>query len=339
MRDPLDLLNRLEAEPGKFDFHAALRMLECAYPDKPRIGQSQRPQDDAVRFGQTPSLAFEHAMIASLARGAAGTAPRLDVNFFGLFGANGPLPVHLTEYARDRMRNSADPTFARFLDIFHHRMIALFYRAWASAQPAVSLDRPESDRFADYVGSTIGIGMPSLRNRDEVPDFAKLHYAGRLGTQARNAEGLAAILSDFFRTPVVVKEFVGHWMKLPADGLCRLKSGPDAERLGTTTVLGKQVWNCQHKFRIVVGPIGFDEFRRLLPGGDSLRRLTDWVRNYAGLAFHWDVNLILRKEEVPPLRLGKQAKLGWTTWLASRPARKDDSQLLLNPAARARRTT
>lgn len=339
MRDPLDLLKRLETEPGNFDFHAALRMLECTHPDKPRIGQSQRPQDDAVRFGQHPSLAFEPAMISALTRSENGAAPRLEVNFFGLFGANGPLPVHLTEYARDRMRNSSDPTLARFLDIFHHRLVSLFYRAWASAQPAVSLDRPESDRFADYVGSTIGIGMPSLHDRDDVPDFAKLHYAGRLGAQQRNAEGLAAILSDFFRAPVEVKEFVGHWMRLPDDGLCRLKSGPDAEQLGMTTVLGKRVWNCQHKFRIVIGPVGFDEYRRLLPGGDSLRRLTDWVRNYAGLAFHWDVNLILKKEEVPQFRLGKQSRLGWTTWLASRPARKDDSQLLLNPAARASLTT
>jgi type VI secretion system protein ImpH len=195
----------------------------------------------------------------------------------------------------------------------------------------VSLDRPRADRFADYVGSTFGIGMPSLRDRDAVPDVAKLHYAGRLGAQVRNAEGLAAILSDFFHVPVAISEFVGHWMRLPADGVCRLRSGPDAEHLGVTTVLGQRVWNCQHKFRIVVGPVGFDEFRRLLPGGASLRRLTDWVRSYAGLAYRWDVNLILRKEEVPPLRLGKQARLGRTTWLVSRPADKDDRQLLLNP--------
>ena len=338
MRDPLTLLAQLEAEPGKFDFHAALRLLECAYPNKPRIGESQRPQDDAVRFGQHPSLAFEPGMFSALRRSESGTPPRLELNFFGLFGANGPLPIHLTEYARDRVRNANDPTLARFLDIFHHRLTALFYRAWASAQPVVSLDRPHADRFGKYVGSTIGIGIPSLRDRDHVPDFAKLHYAGRLATQVRNADGLAAVLADFFRVPVEVKEFVGHWMTLPADGLCRLKSGPDAEVLGMTTVLGKRVWNCQHKFRIVIGPIDFDNFRRLLPGGESLRRLSDWVRNYVGLALHWDLNLILKKEDVPPLRLGRQAKLGWTTWLASRPASKDDNQLLLNPAAQACQT-
>jgi type VI secretion system protein ImpH len=335
MRDPVDVLRRLEAEPFSFDFFAALRQLECAYPDKPRIGQSQRPQDDAVRFGQHPSLAFEPSMIASFAPDKDGAAPRLEVNFFGLMGANGPLPVHLTEYVRDRVRNSNDPTLARFLDIFHHRLVSLFYRAWASAQPAVSLDRPDADRFSDYVGSVIGIGMDSLQKRDAAPDFAKLHYAGRLSAQTRNAEGLAAILSDFFQLPVTVQEFVGHWMQLPEDGVCRLRSGPDAEVLGMTTVLGKKVWNCQHKFRIVIGPVGFSQFEHMLPGGDSVDRLIAWVRNYAGLAFNWDVNLILKKDEVPSLKLGRQSKLGWTTWLSSRPPKHDDNQLKINPATYA----
>jgi type VI secretion system protein ImpH len=331
MRDPLATLARLEADAGRFDFHAALRLIECAFPAQPRIGESQRPRDDAVRFGQRASLAFTADAIASFERAEGQTAPRLAVNFFGLFGANGPLPLHLTEYVRDRERNAADPTLARFADIFHHRLIALFHRAWAHAQPAVSLDRPEADRFSTYVGSTFGIGEPALRERDEVPDFAKLHYAGRLAAQARNAEGLAAILSDFFRVPVAVQQFIGHWMELPDDGFCRLQSRPDGQRLGVTTVLGRRIWNAQHKFRVVVGPLAIDDFRRMLPGGASLRRLADWVRNYAGLAYRWDLRLVLRREDVPPLRLGRDARLGWTTWLASRPAREDDGQLLLDP--------
>ncbi|HEX7986761.1 MAG TPA: type VI secretion system baseplate subunit TssG, partial [Duganella sp.] len=232
MRDPVALLRRLETEPAAFDFYAALRQLECAYPELPRIGLAARPRDEAVRFGQQPSLAFEPAMLAGLRRdgaepGAADpagsespaplpemeTAPRLLVNFFGLLGANGPLPTHLTEYIRDRQRNVNDPTLARFLDMFQHRMISLLYRAWSSAQPAVSLDRPGDDRYAAYVGALIGIGMPSLRGRDAVPDFAKLHYAGRLAPHARGAAGLEAILGDFFQVPVEVQQFVGHWMR------------------------------------------------------------------------------------------------------------------------------
>lgn len=329
MRDPLSLLSALEAHPARFDFYGALRQLECAFPDLPRIGQAARPADEAVRFGQHPSLAFEPALLASFQRGGKG-APRLLLNFFGLMGANGPLPTHLTEYIRDRQRNFNDPTLAAFCDVFHHRMISLFYRAWATAQPAVSLDRPGADRFAQYLGSLIGIGMPSLQGRDSVPDVAKLHFAGRLGPQTRNAEGLAALLSDYLGVPVRVEQFVGHWMTLPTDGLCALRSGPDAPVLGHTTVMGKKVWNTQHKFRLLIGPLDLAQTRRLLPGGDSLQRVRDWVRQYVGLAMDWDVNLIVKKEQLPGLRLGS-APLGWTSWLSSQAPLADDRQLLINP--------
>lgn len=327
MRDPVALLDALEAHPGRFDFYGALRQLECAFPQLPRIGEAARPADEALRFGQQPSLAFEPAMIAGLKRG---DTPKLLLNFFGLLGANGPLPIHLTEYIRDRQRNLNDPTLTAFCDMFHHRIISLFYRAWASAQPAVSLDRPQADTFARYLGSLIGLGMPSVLNRDSVPDVAKLHFAGRLGPQARNAGGLAALLTDYLQVPVQVEQFVGHWMTLPADGLCALRSGPDAPVLGQTTVMGRKVWNTQHKFRLLIGPLDLEQTRRLLPGGDSLRRVQDWVRQYVGLAMDWDVNLIVRKEQLPRLRLGS-APLGWTSWLSSKTPLQDDRQLLINP--------
>ena len=347
MRDPVALLRALAARPAAFDFYAALRQLECAYPERPRIGTALRPQDEALRFGQQPSLAFEPAMLAALVQddasgdgeaGEAGTtaAPRLLLNFFGLLGANGPLPNHLSEYIRDRQRNMNDPTLARFLDVFHHRLISLFYRAWASAQPAVSLDRPGADRYAAYMAALVGLGLPSLRGRDAVPDFAKLHYAGRLGPQARNAAGLAAIIGDFFEAPVQVEEFVGHWMALPADGWCTLRSGAAAEVLGSTTVIGTRVWNTQHKFRLVIGPLDLEQARRLLPGGDGVATLVAWVRQYAGLALDWDVNLVIRREQVPGLRLGPATQLGWTSWLSSRPPSHDDRQLRFDARRPAR---
>ena len=124
------------------------------------------------------------------------------VHFFGLFGPDGPLPLHLTEYARDRSRNHRDPSLQRFADIFHHRALSLFYRAWANSRPTISFDRPEDDRFALYTGALIGLGMESLRNRDAMPDLTKLHFAGHLSCQTRHAEGLASILSEFFKMPV-----------------------------------------------------------------------------------------------------------------------------------------
>ena len=79
-----------------------------------------------------------------------------------------------------------------------------------------------------------------------------------------------------------------------------------------------------------MGPMGLADFQRFLPGSDSLRRLVDWVRNYIGDELLWDVNLVLRKEEVPPLALGEGSRLGWTTWLNSQPPEHDADELKLD---------
>ena len=253
--------------------------------------------------------------------------------FFGLFGPDGPLPLHLTEYARDRRRNHRDPTFQRFADIFHHRALSLFYRAWADVRPTVSFDRPEQDRFGLYVGALIGLGMDSLRDRDAMPDLTKLHFAGHLALQTRHAEGLADILSAFFAMPVRVQSFIGAWLTLPPADRTRLGEGRRTAALGQTALLGGRVWSRQHKFRIVIGPLSLAEYERLLPGGGSFHRLVPIVRNYAGDTMVWDVNLILRREEVPPTRLGGFGRLGWTTWLKPRRTETDAADLFLDASA------
>lgn len=321
----------LDTEPYHFDFFQAVRRIECLNRDKKRLGCSQRPSEDPIRLAQEPFLTFAPSTLAAFYPATDKRPARLAVRFLGLFGPNGPLPMHLTEYAYDRLHNAKDPTFSRFLDIFHHRLLSLFYRAWASAQPTVSLDRPESDRFAVYVGSLFGIGMPALRERDAVPDLAKLHFAGQLVGQTRHPAGLSAILREFFRLPVAIREFIGHWLELPKEGRLRLGETPETGALGVATIIGSRVWSCQSKFRIVIGPIGLKDYLRMLPGGDSLRRLVAWVRNYAGDAWAWDVNLILKKEEVPALVLGQQGRLGWTTWVTSRDFTNDADDLRLNP--------
>lgn len=330
----LTLQQALQQTPWGFDFFQALRRLECAYPDNPRLGYSRRPADDPIRLAQQPSLAFAPSTLAAFKPAATtetgATLPsRLEVFFFGLFGPNGPLPLHLTDYVHDRLHNAHDPTLARFADIFHHRLLSLFYRAWADAQPTVNFDRPESDRFAVYVGSLFGLGMPSLRHRDAMPDLAKLHYAGLLSCQTHHAEGLQAILADFFKLPVEIKPFIGHWLSLPKSGQCRLGESPLTGSLGMTAVIGERIWDCQHRFRIVVGPMGLVDYERFLPGGDSLKRLIAIVRNYIGDELQWDLNLILKKEEVPPLQLGAEGRLGWTTWLTDRPLAQDAEDLKL----------
>jgi type VI secretion system protein ImpH len=223
-------------------------------------------------------------------------------------------------------------------------MLSLFYRAWADTQPTVNFDRPASDRFAGYVGALFGLGMSSFWDQDAAPDLAKLHYAGQLAGQTCHAEGLQAILSDFFRLPVAVEQFVAHWMKLPEDCRCRLGESMTTGTLGVSAVIGERVWDCQHKFRITIGPLSLKDYQQFLPRPDgwALRQLTALVHNYIGYELDWDLCLVLDKDETrvadngqPELvKLGRGAgRLGWTMWLTSKSLAADANDLKLNPLA------
>jgi len=325
--DAVDFLTGLAEAPYRYDFYQTLRRLECLYPKKPRWGRALRPIDEPVRLGQDPDLSFAPASLASFDRSKGG-APRLQVRLFGLLGPNGPLPIHITEYARQRLYNAGDPTLCRFLDIFHHRFIALLYRAWAQAQPHVNRDRPESDRFAFFVGAFVGLAPASFRDRDTVPDVAKLFHAGALIRHVKNADGLKKILQYFFRVPVRIEEFVGQWLRIDARERTRL--GRDSAVVGAGLVLGQRVWDRQSKFRIHLGPLRLDQYESFLPGGARLRTLVEWVRFYLNLEMDWDVRLTLEKAQVPQLRLGSGRRLGWTTWLGQRRQSSDADDLCLN---------
>jgi type VI secretion system protein ImpH len=327
------LPDALRDTPHAFGFYALLRLFEARNADLPRLGRSVRPAQDALRLGQEPSVTHAPAAIAKLEPGDGDRPDRLLVYLFGLFGPDGPLPLHITEFARDRQRNHNDPTLRRFIDLFHHRTLSLFYRAWADARPTVSFDRPAQDRFGHYVGALIGLSTPRLRDRDAMPDLTKLHFAGLLSGQTRHAAGLATILSEFFQMRVEVESFVGAWLPLPGSDLSRLGDGARTAALGGTVLLGARVWSRQHKFRLVFGPLSLADYERLLPGGLSFSRLVPIVRNWAGDALAWDVNLVLRRDEVPPIRLGQQGRLGWTTWLMPRRAEEDAADLFLEAGA------
>jgi len=328
---PVELVRRLAETPHSFDFFQAVRRLENLRPDQPRVGHSRRPLEDPVRFCQEPSLAFAPRTVAGYRTDVGARAPRFFVNFMGLLGPNGPMPLHLTQYARERLRVHHDATLTRFLDLFNHRMVSFFYRAWATNQQTVQFERGPDDHFATYIGSMFGIGMSSYRHRDAVPDVAKLHYSGHLVCHTRHPEGLCQLLEDYYGIRVDIREFVGQWLPLPDDCICRLGESPETGSLGWTAIVGSRVWECQQKFRLRFGPMTLAEYERLLPGGNSLRRLIAWVKNYLADELLWDVQLVLKKEEVPPLAMGKIGRLGWTTWLTSRPLDHDAEDLVLQP--------
>jgi type VI secretion system protein ImpH len=315
-------LDQLHAEPWRFSLFGALRLLEQAYPARPRLGESRKASDDALRLGHAPNLSFAPSDVATCE--LTDTGIRLEQYSFGLYGPNGPLPARLTEHAFERRRHADDETFVDFLNIFQHRLISLFYRAWANSDPVTSFDRPDSDRFAGYVGAMLGLAPASARARDLVCDYAKLSRAGVFAQQTRSAQGLQAILTDYFDARVEIREFVGAWLPIPEESRCRLGGWHESAELGRNAFVGRASWQCQHKFEIVFGPCTLAQLNSFLPGEQALAELHALVRLYTSDEWTWQLRLLLLQEEIPRVRLGKAGRLAWSTWLGTRKGIADE---------------
>ena len=311
------ILHSLTVTCRQYELFAALRLLDRASPGLPRLGRSARPVDDPVRLRHVPTLSFATSDIVRVDVDSAQGVPAIHGQVLGLFGPNAPLPLHLTEYAMQRQLNHRDPSLVAFADIFHHRILGLFFRAWADALPTVQADRPDDDRFQLYLGALTGLATPGLQARDSFPDRSKRHFIGRLAALARNSEGLQAVLQKLFNVPVRIREFVPEWMPLPMAARLQLGVRP-TNQLGREAVLGATVRGCQHRFRVHIGPLGLDAFRAWLPGGEQLEQLTAVIRGYAGDSQAWDVQLRLKADHVPRMQLGRNGRIGLDSWLGQR---------------------
>jgi type VI secretion system protein ImpH len=331
------LFAALEAAPRAHDFFAVLRRIEGLRPDLPRIGRALRPSQEVLRLGEEPELDFAPASLAAFDPGAR-PAPRLGVRFFGLLGPQGPMPLHLTEYVRDQLRARGDATLARFLDVFNHRLLALFYRAWAQSQPVVHCDRPGDDRFRAWLGASFGDANAPAAT-PPLPPQARAFQAGLLGARSRHPEGLAKILSQHFGVPVRIEEHVPHWLPFVHEDRSRLGFARDrpernhirGAQLGASANAGRRVRDRQYKFRVVLGPLDLERYRAFLPGAPAWLALRDWLVMYAGLDLRHDVQLVLGRTHVPEPRLGPHVRLGVSTWIGRVERPRDRADLRLRP--------
>jgi type VI secretion system protein ImpH len=337
--DRVSFLRSLAAAPFEFDFHQALRRVEVAFGHLPRWGEAAKPRDEPLRLGQDPSLDFVPTAVRGFTPESEKRPPRLIVGFLGLFGPQGPLPVHYTEYARDRIRQAGDHTFASFVDLFHHRMLVLFHRAWSASRPTVSRDRVEHDRFRTYVGAVFGHGLPAQRDLDAVPDRAKLYFGGLFAMASRPPDGLRAVLSGYFEHPVEVREFMGEWLTLHDDDRFRLGHSPQVSALGRTAVLGRRVYSRSHKFRVVLGPLSEADFVQFLPGRPGLAKLSALVRAYAGPQLSWDVELIPAPDAMTQLSLGRAGRLGSSALLGRTRPHGSQANVVVDPATNSTERT
>jgi type VI secretion system protein ImpH len=327
----------LTASPYKQFRFEVLRRVQAHQPAAPRLGEALRPRDEAVRLGQDPELDFAPANLHSFRHD--GGRPRIGQRAYGLFGPMGPMPLHLTEYVRERARSHGDPTLLRFSDVFHNRALLLFFRAWAQSRPTVHRDRPWDDDYSRWVSSLFGQGPRPFTQRDAIPDDAKRLHAATLGRGPRNAEGLVKILRQYFGVPVEVEPCQGRWLDLHDDDRSKLLPSTAPRRataLGEQAVLGRRVWDRQSHVGLRIGPLSYQQYLRFLPGQPARVALRDWLRNYLGLSLSCEPRLVLQGSEIPKLQLrprgGAGASggfLGLYAWLGRQGPHPDSAHLRL----------
>jgi type VI secretion system protein ImpH len=272
---------------------------------------------------------------------------RIDLTpaFMGLLGVTGALPLYYTETLAQREHHHKDRAARAFLDVFSHRAVALFYQAWRKHRLAVQYEGAQRQRFLPEVLALAGLGQRGLRERmagalGGVADESLAFHAGALQRRTLSARQLQQVLQSYLKVPVRIEQFVGRWYRLPDEARGHLgmiaggRAGqvPTTGVLGRSAMLGERVWQRDLRMRVVLGPLDRADLRRFLPGGRGAAALKSWLTMLNGVALEYEVNLTLQRDEVQGCTLGShrsphEARLGWDTFLQTRPATQDRSDV------------
>jgi type VI secretion system protein ImpH len=331
----------------RFDFLQAVRLLELVHrrrADDARAAGDVPPDrtiagseiSGAVRFRSRVSLGFPAADLAGVeAPGHPGGPFTVTVDFMGLAGITGPLPHPLTWLVIERSAKGDDGP-RDFLDIFNHRLVELMYAARKKHRPALATTPPEEAPLAETLFALAGLGTGGMRTRLEargVPDRALLTYAGLLAQRPRSMHGLETMLEDYFGVRVRGRQFRGRWLALEPEDRTRIGAAGAHRTLGRSAVLGSRFWDQQAAFELELGPLGRREMMRFLPTGSAWMPLCQLVRFWVGVDLEFTVRLVLRRDEVPRMRLNGRRRLGWTSWLSTTTPHADDAQVVLDEGA------
>jgi type VI secretion system protein ImpH len=322
----------LREDACSFEFFQAVTLLQRLRRGSQPVGRFSNPEDEAVHFRANNELAFPASQIQELEY-PDDTPPMMKINFMGLTGPMGVLPYSYSELILERLR-AKDKSLQSFLDIFNHRMISLFYRAWEKYRFPVTYYLGDEDLFTHHLLDLIGLGTAGLQDRQTVSDDALLHYVALLGEQSRSAAALEAILRDYFEVPVEVEQFTGAWYSLDRATQCCMQEGySESEQLGRGAVVGDEIWDQRSRVRIKLGPMTLSQYREFLPDGGAFEPLRAITRFFSNGEFDFEAQLFLQRDQVPTCDVGFEGegppRLGWVTWLKSKPIDRDPGDTIL----------
>ncbi len=323
-----DLIGWAERERGRVGFFQIVRLLSRMAKRPPAVGGDARLAEEPVRFRAGAGMRRPATELLSASMREADHKAELTVSFMGLTGPSGVLPDHYTELVVQR-RRARDPGLIEFLDLFNHRVISLFYRAWAKYRLPVRFEeapRRLDDPHSRALAALIGLGLNAQQKALAAGDGELLSMAGPLSRKVRSAGALRRVLAALFEFPVQICELEGRWIVMSPGEQTRLGARGQFSQLGVDAVVGANVWDVQSRFRVRFGPMGLTDFRSFFVPDGPRRAIDQAIRLSVGPGMDYDLQLVLRRAEAPPLVLGSEqipALLGQSTWLISQTPDRD----------------
>ncbi len=322
----------LTEDACSFEFFQAVSLLQQLRANSQPVGGFSSPEDEVVHFKVHQRLGFPASEIQDLEEKADGQ-PEMTVNFMGLTGPMGLLPYTYSELILERER-AKDRSLAAFLDIFNHRAISLFYRAWQRSNFPVTYSAGGRDQFTRYLFDLIGLGTTGLRDRQEIDDEALLHYVALLAMQSRSAVALEQVIADYFQVPVEIQQFMGAWYGLGSATQCAMtEEDSPSIQIGQGAVVGDAIWDRQARVRIRLGPLSVERYCDFLPEGTAYKALRAITRFFSNQCIDFEAQLVLDRNQVPSVELDFDsdipARLGWVSWASTKPLSFDPDDTIL----------
>lgn len=313
------LINKLLTQAPRFSFAQLVVLLEGAIPGRVPVGYLGPAEREALRFRLNPSMAFPSSDVHAVrAPGAAEHAPsrhyQVLVNFLGLSGSVSPLPpFYAEEIGWD---GDEDDAVRDFLDVFHHRLLSLFYRGWKKYRYYIQYQPGAVDAYSRWLLSLVGLGHLRLGEETSLDGDRLLAYLGLLSMRSHSASMLAGIVSHYFDgVPVEVVQCVPRRVAVPDHQRCAL--GRANTTLAGDMVLGSHGVDRGSTFRLVLGPLSQQAFFCYLPAGRHFRPLRALIRFVLSGFLEYDVELLLQQGGGIRLELSVDCpcRLGWSSWL------------------------
>ena len=296
----------LATEANRFGFFQAVQLIQRMAPSgSVPVGETGPLMSEAIRFTVNPNTVFHpsdiHHIEPRVVKNGA-VYSRVQTNFMGLFGSASPMGNFVTE---DVLRADAqdDSSLRSFYDLFHHRLISLFFRAWKKYRFSAGFRTDASDPFTKRLLAFVGVDIWGAVSKHGLPPGDLLPLAALLSSRTRPARTLQIVLERLLPGyKVQIEQFVARRVRL--DDSQRVSLGKNNTSLGESLTIGRSVIDRSGAFRVVVGPVGYDVFEAFIPGGRHHERMRRVIEQFSGGILESELELRLSEKESPRFQLG-----------------------------------